>query len=445
MGSRNELLSRKTTFEHGDRKMIVYKVFSKDYECEKVTPLGMLVERRRDLRGKTRLEAGLMWARVTFGDSARDKGSIFVVPKELGAGRATKVLMKKTIFHEGDLLDMVDPLAPGRKRRVETKDAENDNIFSGSLLEVIGEATSYKEFYGFSESPFEVVPDPRFFYSSQSHLSVLTSVINGIESGKGLMCVTGEVGTGKTTFVHFLLHCLEEKVKTALIVHPSMTVEELISNILLGLEQRGVEETRQAVLNQLNRYLTEKMGGKKTLVVVVDEAQNLPPEVMEDLGTILEGAGWLERLQLIFVGAPELEDKINTPRLVQFGRKIGLRCQINALTEDESRKYIDHRLKLAGSRSQDVFTPGAISAVVRSARGFPRIINIICDNALMIGYGLSRKKVDVDIVRQAIKDMEVPTGKAHIPAKMVSVVKQIRLAAQALLSFRQRFLSSFFI
>jgi len=423
--------------------MIVYKVFSKDYEHEKVTLLGMLAERRGDLRGKTRLEAGLTWARLTFGHSAKDKGSIFVVPKELEAGRATRVLMKKTVFYKGDLLDMVDPLAPNRKRRVGTKDAEEDNVLSGSLLEVIGETTSYREFYGFSENPFEVVPDPQFFYSSPSHLSVLTSVINGIESGKSLMCVTGEVGTGKTTFIHFLLHCLEEKVKTVLIVHPSMTFEELVSNILLSLDERIVEETKQALLNQLNAYLTEKMGEDKTLVVVVDEAQNLPPEIMEELGTIFEAPGWLERLQVIFVGAPELEDKISTPRLRQFGRKTGIRCQISALTEDESKKYIDHRLKLVGSRSQEVFTPEAISVVVRYARGFPRVINIICDNAFMIGYGLSRTKVDVDIIRQAIKDMEVPTEKGLIPRKMLSAVKQIRLVAQVQHFFRQKFLSSF--
>ncbi len=435
--------SPKTTSEHADSEMIVYKVFSKDYEHEKVTLLGMLAERRGDLRGKTRLEAGLTWARFTFGDSARDKGSIFVVPKELKAGHATRVLMKRTVFYKGDLLDMVDPLAPSRKRPVETKDAEKDNVLSGGLLEVIGETTSYRDFYGFSENPFEVVPDPQFFYSSPSHLSVLTSVINGIESGKNLMCVTGEVGTGKTTFIHFLLHCLEEKVKTVLIVHPSMTFEELVSNILLGLDQRVVEETKQALLNQLNAYLTEKMGEDKTLVVVVDEAQNLPPEIMEELGTIFEAPGWLERLQMIFVGAPELEDKISTPRLRQFGRKTGIRYQISALTEDESKRYIDHRLKLVGSRSQEAFTPEAISAVVRYARGFPRVINIICDNAFMIGYGLSRTKVDADIIRQAIKDMEVPTEKKLIPRKMLSAARQIRLMAQVLHFLRQKILSSF--
>jgi general secretion pathway protein A len=427
--------------------MIVYKVFSKDYEREKVTLVGMLAERRRDLRGKTRLEAGLTWARLAFGGSAKDKESIFVVPKELEAGHATRVLMKRTIFYKDELLDMIDPLVLSQKRQIqtgeaETKEAEIIDLLPADLLNIIGEATSYSGFYGFSEKPFEVVPDPQFFYSSPTHLSVLTSVINGIESRENLMCVTGEVGTGKTTFVHFLLHCLEEKVKTALISYPSNTFEELVSNILLGLDQMVVEETKQALLNQLNGYLTEKMGEDKTVVVILDEAQNLPSEVMEELGTFYEGGRWVGRLQIIFVGAPELEHKISKPRLRQFGREIGIRCQISALTEEESKKYIDHRLKLVGSRSREVFTPEAISMITSYARGFPRVINILCDNAFMIGYGLSKTRVDEDIVRQAIKDLEVPAQQRLVPSRIVRAVKEIRLVAQVLNFLRGKFLSS---
>jgi len=427
--------------------MIVYKVFSKDYEHEKVTLLGMLAERRRDLRGKTRLEAGLTWARLTFGDSAKDKESIFVVPKELEAGHATRVLMKRTIFYKDELLDMVDPLVSSQKKQIlasggETKEAKSIDLLSDDLLNVIGEVTSYNGFYGFSEKPFEVVPDPQFFYSSPSHLSVLTSVINGIENRENLICVTGEVGTGKTTFVHFLLHCLEEKVKTALIAYPSKTFEELVSNILLALDQRVVEKTKQALLNQLNRYLTEKMSEDKTLVVIVDEAQNLASEVMEELGTFYEGGRWVARLQIIFVGAPELEHKINTPRLRQFSREIGVRCQISPLTEEESKKYIDHRLSLVGSSRREVFTPEAISMMIRFARGFPRVINILCDNAFMIGYGLSKTRVDEDIVRQAIKEMEVPTQQKLIPTRVITAVKEIRWVAQALNFLRRKFISS---
>jgi type II secretory pathway predicted ATPase ExeA len=429
--------------------MIVYKVFSKDYEHEIVTLLGMLAERRGDLRGKTRLEAGLTWARIVFVGSAKDKEAIFVVPKEVEAGYATRVLMKRTIFYKDELVDLVDPLVLSQKKQIlpgeaETGEAEKSKLSPGDLLNIIGEATSYNGFYGFSVKPFEVVPDPEFFFSSPGHLNVLTSVINGIESRKGLMCVTGEVGTGKTTLIHFLLHCLEERVKTALIVHPLITFEELVSDILLSLGQRVVEETKQALLSQLEGYFMKKVGEDEILVVIVDEAQNLPVEVMEELGTLFEVGYWLARLQIIFVGAPEFQHKIDSPRLREFGGKIGIRCQISGLTEEESIKYIDHRLKLVGSRSQVVFTPEAISMIIRYARGFPRVINILCDNAFMIGYGLSRKRVDVEIIRKAIKEMEGPLQQNLISTRIASAVKENRLVAQVLNFFSGKLLSSFY-
>ncbi len=427
--------------------MIVYEVFSKDYEHEKVTLLGMLAERRRDLRGKTRLEAGLTWARLAFGGSAKDKESIFVVPKELEAGHATRVLMKNTIFYKDVLLDMVDPLFLSQRKQMLAREAGTKGIETSSqddLLDIIGGATSYKEFYGFSEKPFEVVPDPEFFYPSPSHLDVLTSVINGIENKKGLICITGEVGTGKTTLVHFLLHSLKEKVKTALIVHPSNTFKELLSNILLGLDQRVLGETKQALLSQLNGYLTERIGEDDTPVVFVDEAQNLPAEVMQELGTFLDVSRWVSRLQIIFVGSSEFQNKIRAPRLRQFGRKIGIRCRVSALTEEESREYIDHRIKLVGSRSREVIAPEAISMIIGYARGFPRVINILCDNAFMIGYSLSERRVNAGIVRKAIEEMEVPIQQKLIPTRIATAVKEIRLVAQVLGYFRGKFLSSFY-
>jgi general secretion pathway protein A len=428
--------------------MIVYKVFSKDYDHEKVTLVGMLAERRRDLRGKSRLEAGLTWARLTFGGSAKDNESIFVVPKELKAGHATRVLMKRTVFYKDELLDMVDPLSFSRSRLIptkqaETKGVEKESLSPDDLLNIVGEATSYSGFYGFSGKPFEVVPDPEFFYSSPSHLNVLTSVIHGIESRKGLMSITGEVGTGKTTLIHFLLHCLEERVKTFLIVHPFITFEELVSNILLSLDEGVVEETKHALLDQLSGYLTEKMGEDETLVLIIDEAQNLPAEVMEELGRLYEVNSWLARLQIIFVGAPEFQQKISAPHLRQFGRKIGIRCQVSALTEEESKKYIDHRLKLVGSRSREVFTPEAVSVIIGHARGFPRVINILCDNAFMIGYGLSKRKVDAEVIRQAIKGMEVPIQQEPILTRIATAVKENSFVAQVLNFLRGKFLTPF--
>jgi general secretion pathway protein A len=228
-------------------------------------------------------------------------------------------------------------------------------------------------------------------------------------------------------------------VKTALLVQPSFTFEELISNILVGLDQRVVEETEQGLLSQLDGYIAEKIGEDETLVAIVDEAQNLPSDIMEELGKLLDASRWVARLQIIIVGAPQIQHKISTPRLRQFGRRMEVRCQISALTKEESKKYIDHRLKLVGSRSRDVFTPESISMIIRYARGFPRVINILCDNAFMIGYGLSKRRVDEDVIRRAIKDMEGPMQQKFIPTKIVAAVKEIPLVAKALNFFREKF------
>ena len=414
--------------------MIVYKVFSKDYEHEKVTLLGMLAERRKDLRGKSQLEAGLSWAKVAFGSTAKDKESIIVVPRELEAGDATRVLLKRGIFYKDELLDMVAPHALSQKKQIltrgaETKEVEKDNLSKNAFLNINRETTSYNGFYGFSEKPFEVVSDPEFFYSTPGRLDVLTSVINGIENRQGLMSITGEVGAGKTTLIRFLVNCLDEKVKTALIVHTLITFEELLSMILLNLDQVVVEESKQALLNQLSGYLLEKMGEDETLVVIIDEAQNLPAEVMGELGKLFMNPRVAKRFQIVFVGQPEFQHKIGTRRLRQINQKIGIRCQIIALTKEESKKYIGHRLKLVGGKSWEVFTPEAVSMIISYARGIPRIINILCDNALMIGYGLSKRRVDEDIIRKAIKDMEGPIQQKLIRTRIATAVKEIRLMA----------------
>ena len=239
------------------------------------------------------------------------------------------------------------------------------------------------------------------------------------------MSITGEVGTGKTTLIHFLFHCLDERVKTVFIVHPLITFEELLSIILLNLDQVVREETKQALLSQLSEYLMEKMGEDETLVVIIDEAQNLPVEVMEEIERLFEvNPRVAQRLEVIFAGQPEFQNKISTPRLRQFNQKIGLRCQINALTKEESKKYIDHRLKLVGSKSWEVFTPKAISMIIGYARGIPRIINILCDNAFMIGYGLSKRRVDEDIIRKAIKDMEGPIRRNLFALKLLRLLNK---------------------
>jgi general secretion pathway protein A len=286
----------------------------------------------------------------------------------------------------------------------------------------------YNEFYGFSEKPFEVTPNPKFLYFTSSHREALNTMMKGIKNRCGFVCITGEVGTGKTTLIHSLLNRLDEKVKTVFIFHTLITFKELLTNILLELDLEVMEKSKEALLKHLVEYLLHRLGKDETLAVIIDEAQNLSKEVMEEVGKLSELEPQIAvRLQIIFVGQPEFEDILNLPGLRQLNQRIGIRRKINTLTEEESKEYIEHRLKLVGSSSSETFTLKAISMIISYAQGIPRVINILCDNAFLIGYGLSRKKVDTDIIREVIESMEGPVPRQAIPTRIGKAIKKFRL------------------
>jgi general secretion pathway protein A len=272
----------------------------------------------------------------------------------------------------------------------------------------------YNEFYGFSEKPFELTPNPRFLYLTRSHREALASLTQGIKNRKGFISMTGEVGTGKTTLIYSLLNTLDEKVKTVFIFHTTVTFSDLLKTILRELDLAAAKENKGDLLHQLIQYVG-LMGTKgETLAIIIDEAQNLPPKVMGELQMFsnLES----KVIQIVFVGQPELEDKLNSGDLTQLKKSIEIRRQIRGLSEEESKEYIDHRLKLVGSRSSEIFTPNAISMICSYAQGIPRVINVLCDNALLMGYSLSKKRIDVDIIREVIKKMEGLSSQKTIPS-----------------------------
>jgi general secretion pathway protein A len=283
----------------------------------------------------------------------------------------------------------------------------------------------YNEFYGFSEKPFELLPDPRFLFLTPSHREIMASLIDGIRARKGFISITGEVGTGKTILSRFLLAKLEveEKVKTVLIFHPTVPFEELLKNILLELGLEVLNAGKRALLRQLNEYLAQMGAEGETMIVIIDEAQGLSEEVMGELGMLPKR----EALQIVFLGQPEFEDKLNSQGLRKLKQKIGIKCQLKTLSEEESKDYIDHRLRLARNSSSQRFTPKAISMICTYAKGIPRIINILCDNAFLMGYSLSQKRIDVDIVREVIRDMEGPFPQKTFLTPMATAVKEFRL------------------
>jgi len=272
----------------------------------------------------------------------------------------------------------------------------------------------YNEFYGFSKKPFELTPDPEFLYLTSGHREALASMISGIRERRGFISITGEVGTGKTTLIHYLLSTLDEKVKTIFIFHTTITFRDLLKNILLELDQAVAEESKTGLLDQLTQCLTRMAIRDETLAIIIDEAQHLSKEVMEELRMFSN----LEPkvIQIVFVGQPELEDKLNSEDLRQLKQSIKIRCQIGALSEEESKRYIDHRLRLVGSSSSEIFTPKAISMICSYAQRIPRVINVLCDNALLMGYSLPKKRIDVDIIREVIKNMEGPSLQKTIPS-----------------------------
>ena len=282
----------------------------------------------------------------------------------------------------------------------------------------------YNEFYGFSEEPFEPGPDPKFLYLSPSHQDALVALFNGMEDRKGFISLTGETGTGKKTLLHFLLGRLDHKVKPVFILHPPATFEDLLREIFGELSLKVSGEDKQALLNQLNEYL-ENLLEDEALVVIIDEGQTLPKEVMEELAKLREMIPLTSnRLQVLFIGPPEFEDRLNSSDLSQINKKIGTRCQIKALSEEESRGYIDHRLKRVGSSGSEAFTPNAISTILIHAKGIPRVINLLCSRAFQVGCGLSRKRIDAEIVGEVINEMQNPAPQKSIPANIVPSLRE---------------------
>jgi general secretion pathway protein A len=271
----------------------------------------------------------------------------------------------------------------------------------------------YTDFYGFTERPFDVNPDPKFLYLTESHRETLAAMLYGIKERRGFLAVTGEVGTGKTTLINALLNSLHDRVKVANIFRTFTTVQELLRGILYELGVTSKSRDRFTLWQRLNGYLLEMAEKGETVVLIIDEAQNLSSRMLEEIRILsnLETQK-TKLLQIVLVGQPELEAKLNSAELRQLRQRIGMRRKLLPLTDEETKAYITHRLNLVGGKIDKVFAHDALSMVCRYAGGIPRVINITCDNAFLIGYALAKKKVDGGIIREVVKDME---GEASSP------------------------------
>lgn len=266
----------------------------------------------------------------------------------------------------------------------------------------------YEKFYGFTEKPFNTTPDTRFFFPSAEHTEALNSLIYAVRERKGFVVITGEIGAGKTTVSRALMNTLGLKTKVALVTNTHLTQKELICQILdeLGVEYKpGV---KQKLLNQLNAHLIKLLAEDTNVVLIIDEAQNLSPKVLEEVRMLSNLETETEKLiQIILLGQPQLKTKLVDPNLEQFRQRIAIYYHLRPLSRQETADYILHRLKLVSSNGvHEIFTPEAVGQVYAQSQGIPRLINLICDSALLSGYVREQRQINDTIIHEVAKERD---------------------------------------
>ena len=266
----------------------------------------------------------------------------------------------------------------------------------------------YLKFFGLSKEPFHITPDPEFLYLSPSHKQALGSIIYGINQRKGFIAIVGEVGVGKTTILRaYLEKARPQKGKTIYIFHSNVSFPLLLKTILQGLGLTPVSEIPSEMLKQLHEALIEEYRSGGTVVLLIDEAQNMPIRTLENLRMLSNLESSTDKLiQVVLIGQPELEDRLNRHELRQLRQRIAIWAKIEPLTKQESRAYIDFRIAQVTEEEVKIFTKGAVKLLVNVAGGIPRRLNVLCDNALVTGFGYQTNPVSSKIVREIIFDID---------------------------------------
>lgn len=265
----------------------------------------------------------------------------------------------------------------------------------------------YCKFYGLQERPFNVTSDPDFFFLSRKHQEALSHLLYGASQRKGIMVLTGEIGTGKTTLCRVFLNHLGKNVKTAFILNPHFSELQLLEAIVkdFGIVVRA--GSRLELVAELNRFLIKESEQGNNIILIIDEAQNLKSNMLEQVRLLSNLETEKEKLlQVILVGQPELNSKINLYDLRQLRQRIMVRYHISPLEHDEVRDYINHRLNVAGSDGRIKFTDEAIEEIVKFSSCTPRLINMICDRALLAGFVAETNTIDLAIMKRCMEELE---------------------------------------
>ena len=265
----------------------------------------------------------------------------------------------------------------------------------------------YLEFYGLTLPPFDITPNPRFLFLTEKHREALNHLLYGIRERKGYVQLTGEVGAGKTTLSRALLEQLDARFSTALILNPVMNAKELLKAIATEFGLNGKGRDRLETVALISDFLLEQVEQKKETVLIIDEAQDLTDELFEQI-RLLSNIETDDRklLQIVLLGQPELRDRLNSPRLRQLRQRITVRYHLASLNRFEVPHYVRHRLDQAGAKGAPYFTQPAFWRVYGYSRGIPRLINAVCDKALLAGFVEQSDRINYRMVGRAIRELE---------------------------------------
>jgi general secretion pathway protein A len=287
----------------------------------------------------------------------------------------------------------------------------------------------YKEFYGLRANPFNVNPDPRYLFLTRHTEEALACLTYGIQSRKGFVLLTGEVGTGKTTLINKLLEWLRlQQVSTAFIFNSRLNVPQFLDYMMSDFGIPCDSRAKSQVLLRLYNWLLDRYRAGETAVLIVDEAQNLSDEVLEEIRMLTNLETFTEKLlQIVLVGQPELEQKLKQPQLRQLKQRLTLRAKTHPLTLEETKAYIQQRLRIAGSNGTQIFEPEAMVAIHRYSSGIPRVINLVCEHCLVSAFVDQQKVVGPLVVDSVARDFDLgdntSAGAMKVPPPVTPVDK----------------------
>jgi general secretion pathway protein A len=267
----------------------------------------------------------------------------------------------------------------------------------------------YQRFFGLRESPFNVNPDPRYLFLTRQIQEALAGLTYGIQNRKGFILLTGEVGTGKTTLLNRLLDWLHgRRMATAFIFNSRLNVSHLFDFIMAEFEIPCESREKSEVLLRLNQWLLERYRAGETAVLIVDEAQNLSPEVLEEIRLLTNLETSTEKLlQIVLTGQPELEEKLKMPQLRQLRQRVTLRCRTAPLSLEETFGYIAERLRIAGANGEPIFSRESIEAVHKYSCGIPRVVNLLCEHSMINAYVDGLRPVPAQLVEEVAREFQL--------------------------------------